>query len=404
MTSNEIKFPVARCLGSKQTIIMPTLSTAHLSAKKVLIYRVGSLGDTVVALPAFRLVARVFPDAERRLLASFPPNAKAPPSSTVLEHTGLVHGFFRYNLGTRSVIELIRLWWQLVRWRPRVLIDLSPSSGISDAKRNALFFRLCGIPRLIGVPVTEDMQLSRPNVGLPSQSSNAQGVTFELECSRLVRNIAELGDACLDNPASWDLKLTPDEHARAAEALAPVGNRPIIAASLGTKNQANDWGRENWSALFSRLAELYPTYSLAICGAAVEAQESELAASGWRERSLNPVVNLCGVLRARETAAVFERAVLFLGHDSGPMHLAAAVQTRCVAVFSARNPPGVWFPYGTQHRVLYRRVDCEGCRLNTCIVQKKKCILSITVDEVLAQVVSVLPTASHSDALSGIGL
>jgi ADP-heptose:LPS heptosyltransferase len=86
------------------------------------------------------------------------------------------------------------------------------------------------------------------------------------------------------------------------------------------------------------------------------------------------------------------------------MHLAAAVQTRCVAVFSARNPPGVWFPYGTQHRVLYRRVDCEGCRLNTCIVQKKKCILSITVDEVLAQVVSVLPAASHSDALSGIGL
>jgi ADP-heptose:LPS heptosyltransferase len=98
------------------------------------------------------------------------------------------------------------------------------------------------------------------------------------------------------------------------------------------------------------------------------------------------VVNLCGDLTPRESAAVFARAEIFVGHDSGPMHLAAAVQTPCVAIFSARNKPRVWFPYGRQHRVVYHRVECWGCELETCVVEKKRCMTSITVDEVVEQV------------------
>jgi heptosyltransferase-3 len=366
-------------------------SRADNSLKRVLIYRIGSLGDTVVALPSFHLVARAFPHAERRLLTSFPPNEKAPPASSILEHTGLVNGFFRYTLRTRSLRELLRLWWQIVRWRPQVLIYLNPSSGISDARRNAAFFRICGIPRLIGVPVTEDMQFPRANVLSPCLVGGVRGATFEHECARLARNVSVLGDARLDDPANWDLKLTSAEHTRATEVLTPLGNRPFIAVSVGTKIQAKDWGHANWRCLLARLPEIYPDYALAICGAAVESQQSELVAEGWRECTLNPIVNLCGKLTPRESAAVLMRASVFLGHDSGPMHLAAAVRTPCIAVFSARRQPGIWFPYGNQHRVLYHHVDCEDCRLETCIDQKKKCILSITVDEVLSQLVSILP-------------
>ena len=45
----------------------------------------------------------------------------------------------------------------------------------------------------------------------------------------------------------------------------------------------------------------------------------------------------------------------------GPMHLAAAVGTPCVAIFAARNIPRQWFPYGAHHRILYHRVECAGC-------------------------------------------
>lgn len=80
------------------------------------------------------------------------------------------------------------------------------------------------------------------------------------------------------------------------------------------------------------------------------------------------------------------RAFLFIGHDSGPMHLAAAVGTPCVAIFSGRSLPGRWFPLGEGHEVLYRRVECAGCELDECIVEQKRCIRGISVDQMVAAV------------------
>jgi lipopolysaccharide heptosyltransferase III len=351
------------------------------STKRVLIYRLGSLGDTLVALPAFHLIARAFPNAECRLLTNFPVTAKAPPAAAILESTNLVHGYFRYSAGTRSPRELLSLWGQLVRWRPEVVVYLGSARGIDSARRDARFFRFCGISRLVGVPITEDLQKNR---WLDSEQA------LEPEAARLTRNLAELGDANLDSPASWDLHLTPAEKARAKELLEPAGDHPIIAVSVGTKVQSKDWGRDNWRALLNRLATLYPGHALALCGAPEESEASEFAADGWRENSRKPVVNLCGRLTPRESAAAISHACIFVGHDSGPMHLAAAVQTPCVAIFAARNKPRVWFPYGRQHRVLYHQTDCWGCGLETCSVEKKKCLTSIIVDEVVTEVHAIL--------------
>jgi heptosyltransferase III len=351
------------------------------SAKRVLIYRLGSLGDTLVALPALHLVARAFPNAERRMLTNFPVNVKAPPAAAIVGDSGLVQGYFRYAVGTRSVVELTKLWWQLRRWRPDVLVYLVGRS-VDAARRDARFFRMCGIQRQIGVPLSEDL--------LQNRWQEAEGA-LEPEADRLARNIAELGDAELESPASWDLRLTAAEHARAAEAIAGVGERPVIAVSVGTKVQSKDWGRENWRELLARLGGLYPEYGLVLSGAGEEGEASEFCADGWRGANPGgPVVNVCGKLTPRESAAAFARARLFIGHDSGPMHLAAAVQTPCVAIFAARNKPRVWFPYGRQHRVLYHQVECWGCELETCVVEKKRCLTSITVDEVVAEVRGIL--------------
>jgi ADP-heptose:LPS heptosyltransferase len=213
---------------------------------------------------------------------------------------------------------------------------------------------------------------------------------LEPEGARLARNLAELGDAHLDAPASWDMNLTDAETARARQVLSATASHPILAVSVGTKVQSKDWGRDNWRALLNRLAALYPDHALALCGVLEESEASEFAADGWRQNSGSPVVNLCGLLTPRESAAVFAKARAFVGHDSGPMHLAAAVQTPCVAIFAARNKPRVWFPYGKQHRVLYHQTDCWGCGLETCIIERKKCLTSITVDEVITEVRALL--------------
>jgi ADP-heptose:LPS heptosyltransferase len=350
-------------------------------AKRVLIYRLGSLGDTLIALPALNLVARAFPTADRRMLTNIPVNVKAPPAAAILDHTGLVHGFIRYAVGTRSVLELAKLWWTIRRWRPDVLVYLGSSRGVVSAQRDGRFFRLCGIRHIIGMPVTEDMQQNRWQHDVQA---------LEPEAERLTRNIAVLGDARLDDPASWDLHLTDYEKTQADAALGTLAKMPLIAVSVGTKVQSKDWGRDNWRALLMQLAVLYCGYGLALSGAPEESEASEFAGDGWRQSGGGPVVNLCGKLTPRESAAAFRRAKIFIGHDSGPMHLAAAVQTPCVAIFAARNKPRVWFPYGSQHRVLYHKTECWGCGLETCIVERKRCLTSITVAEVVAEVRAIL--------------
>ncbi len=368
---------------------MATTEFRGKAAKRVLIYRLGSLGDTLVSLPTLKLVARAFPEAERRLLTSFPPNAKAPASAIILDGMGLVSGYFRYTYATRDLRELASLWWQLLRWRPDVLVYLNGSGTVASAKRNERFFKVCGMRRMVGVPLTEDMQRARPVVAADGRR------IYEHEASRLARNIAELGDPRLEAQESWSLELTAAEQAKAREVLAPVGGRPFFAVSFGTKNHSNEWEEPNWRELLGRMAERYPNYALVLTGAAVEAEASEAPAAGWRERGGGPVVNLCGKLSPRESAAVFQQAVIFLGHDSGPTHLASAAGATCVSIYGGRNLPGIWFPYGERHRVLFHEVECMGCRLHDCLVEKKKCILSITVDEVMAEVVGVVePTAS----------
>ena len=349
--------------------------------RRVLIYRLGSLGDTVVALPSLHLVARAFPVAERRMLTNFPINAKAAAAAAVLGESGLVHGYFEYPVGVRGVGVVLGLWWRLFRWRPQVVVYLAGGRGIKVARRDRMFFRLLGSPWLVGVPMTEEMQANR-------QLEDG----LEPECERLARNLGELGDARVADRASWDLRLSAEQEARAEEVLAEAGGRPLIVFSVGTKLQANDWGRARWRELMERLGRMYPGYAVAFTGVPGESEASEEVADGWRAGAGvgSVVINLCGRLTPRESAAVFRRAKVFLGHDSGPMHLAAAVGTTCVAIFSARNLPRVWFPYGAGHRVVYHEVSCRGCGLETCIAEGKRCLTSIGVEEVVAEVRGVL--------------
>ncbi len=368
------------------------LETNRLKTKRVLVYRLGSLGDTVIALPLFHLVARSFPNAERKMLTSYPAHTKAPSSSAILQQTGLIHSYYRYSYGTRNFYELLRLWWSLITWRPEVLVYMSGPRGVTAAKRDLLFFRMCGIRYQVGVPLTEDMQRHHA-LYERSFPVNVMGPTpLEYECSRLARNLRSLGDACLDRPESWSLHLTKLELAKADDAISETHGQRLIAASVGTKMQSKDWGRDNWAALMKRVAIRYPDCALVLCGAAEESEASEFVASAWRSHSSRAAVNLCGLLTPRESAAVFLKAKLFIGHDSGPMHLAAAVQTPCVAVFSSRNMPRVWYPYGEHHRVVYHQVPCQNCNLETCVVEQKKCIMSITVEEVLKEILLQLPT------------
>ena len=348
--------------------------------ERVLIYRLGSLGDTVVALPALHLIERTFPNAQRLLLTNIPVHTKAPAAFGVISGSGLVHGFINYPLSTRKVGELALVWWQIIRFGPQIVVYLMPTRGSRSLERDRWFFRLCGARLVIGLPISEDLDHSRfdPATRL-----------WEKEAGRLVRCLSELGEVDIDDMSMWNLRLTAGEEERGQDVLRPLAGAPLIGCGPGTKMQAKDWGRDNWRVLLARLGAELPDHGLVLVGAKEDAETGDYSAAAWP----GPVLNLCGQLTPRETAAVLHRARLFLGPDSGPMHLAAAQGVPCAIAFASVDLPGRWFPAGKGHRPIYHATECANCKLAVCIENKKKCIVSITVEEMFQAAIEAMKGA-----------
>lgn len=343
------------------------------SVKRVVILRLGSLGDTLVALPSFHLIARAFPEAERRLLTNVPVVSRAPAAAAVLGESGLVHAYESYPVATRNPLRLLALLWRLRRFRPDIAVYLKSETGVRNSRRDRRFLQWTGARRVVGVS----------NEGETAARMQSDG-DWEPEAERLLRSLRELGSLSAESRDAWNLRLTNAEESRADAVRLPLAGRSFFAASIGTKVQAKDWGIRNWAELMRDVAARYPGCGLLLAGAPEERSSSDRVAASWATvAGAGPVVNVCGDLSPRESAAAFRGARAFLGHDSGPMHLAAAMGTPVVAIFAARNRPRTWYPYGAPSRVLYHRVDCAGCGLETCVEQRKKCLLSITVTEAM---------------------
>ena len=148
--------------------------------------------------------------------------------------------------------------------------------------------------------------------------------------------------------ANWDLRLAQNEITAANQVIEEkIAPDPFIVVFIGTKKTGYDWGVSNWQSLIELLLPRYK-HKLVFIGADSDGALSDTLAQQQPGR----FVNLCGKLQVRESAALIGRAALFVGHDSGPMHLASAVGTPLVAVFSNLNKPGAWFPLGKNTRIL----------------------------------------------------
>lgn len=344
--------------------------------RKILIFLPANIGDTVASLPLLHLIARSFPKSKRRILTRRAHSAVAGSSRALLHSSDFAQGYFEVDYGRvmASSREQLALRAQIKKWRPDTLVYLGCVKSLKRLLAEALFFRLCGVRRMVGIPWARKL---REYQWKPERSR------YEYETERLARCLHQLGDARLFDRASWDLGLSDEEHTRASAAVAPAQAKTgIIVVSIGATVDVKDWGVENWRAVFSALNPLASNYGLAFVGAAGVFEKSETIRRFWR----GPSVNLCGRLSVRESAALMWRGSLFVGHDDGPMHLAAAAGLPCVALFSARVRAGVWFPFGEQHQVIFHSQPCADCGLDVCSQYAKRCIASITVDEVVARV------------------
>ena len=251
----------------------------------------------------------------------------------------MVHESIAYPIGLRSPSQLLRLARTLRSLEAETLIYLTESRGIARTLRDVAFFRSAGFTRIIGSPLSRDLAYNRvdPITGIAEQ-----------EPLRLGRTLHELGAIDFDDPNAWSLNLTDLEHRAAAPFVQAAGGAPIIAINHGGKVAKNDWGEERWRAFLPLLGREFRNHVLAILGSTTDRDRAERMARYWPGLTLN----LCGRLAARESAAFLKFVSLFIGHDSGPLHLASACQIPTVGLFGNNKPAAIWHPYGAHNTVV----------------------------------------------------
>lgn len=312
-----------------------------VECSSVVVFRIGSLGDTIVALPCFHAIRKSFPNAHISLLTNVPVAGNAAPLLSILGTEGeFVDEVIEYPVSLSSFGEAFKLFRQLHSLNCTQLIYLLPERNLLQTWRDWLFFKLAGFTTLHCFPHAPEMR--------KRQLDNATGMV-EREAVRLARCCNELGEVDLDQLENWDLKLSSQEIKSADAACSALQPFPIIALNMGGKAKEKDWGFDNWVGLFERLQTPLENYGLLVLGAGSDYERAEIFLEKWR----GPKLNACGLFTPRESAAAVKHARIFVGHDSGPLHLAAAMQVPCVGLFGDFNRPIEWHPLGGEVSIVH---------------------------------------------------
>jgi len=363
--------------------------------QRILVFRIGQLGDTIVALPAMWAVRKTYPTAHLALLCDRHQNASYVLSTTLLSGSGLFDEFLEYpvsdTVGRFShAIHLIRA---LRKKQFDTLVYLAPTTRTPrQINRDRWFFRLAGIRNFLGMEGFEQLQQKR--AGEPLRPTPPES---ELLLRRVVhgeQQLSPLLDAGFAlNPGLREAKTLQNW----LDTVHPDGGRPWIAVGPGTKMPAKQWPLERFEWVIARLIEEFDVWPV-VFGGPDEREMGESLLRSWKRG-----YNAAGSLELRTAALALKRCVLYLGNDTGTMHLAAAAGAPCVALFSAREHPGLWYPYGTRHRVFRSDIDCEGCFLVTCLDRENECLKKITSQEVLKGCVETLrETLNHNILINAL--
>jgi heptosyltransferase-3 len=179
-----------------------------------------------------------------------------------------------------------------------------------------------------------------------------------------------------------------------------IEGKPFIHIHPASRWRFKCWPAEKNAELVDRLAA---DGHRVVITAAPDAEEREFVETILKNTRSNPL-NLAGTLSLKELGALAARARLFVGVDSMPMHLAAAMGTPTVALF---GPSGEaeWGPWNVAHRIVASAHSCRPCGLDGCGGGKvSDCLTTLPVEQVHAAVRELLTQAQRPSILkSGAG-
>ena len=244
---------------------------------------------------------------------------------------------------------------------------------------------------LARIPVRVGSSVSGRQLFLTASCTDREGH----ETGRYMRPLELLGGASIPTTdTSTYFWHDDDDRAFAADFFAENGlTGPTVGMHLATTWQTKRWPLPRFAAVAQSLVE--SGARVIITGAM---SDEPLRDAFMEDASDLDIVDVVGRCDLFQLAALIERCDAYVTADSGPMHIAAAVDTPVVALFGPTSPERHG-PIGVGHSVVQASLPCMPCYRRGCKLRDKNlCMESIGPDEVVSQVEHTCRTgADESD-------
>lgn len=138
-----------------------------------------------------------------------------------------------------------------------------------------------------------------------------------------------------------------------------------------------EWSSDKFTALAEKLFADYGLTSVFIGGPEEKDRIEQIMI-----KLSHPAMNIAGVFSLTELFELCKKAALYVGNDSGPMHIANAAGTPLIGLFGP-GPAGIFYPHGTQSKVIHHVLACNPCDQVHCVRPEDPCIEMIQVSDVM---------------------
>ncbi len=152
----------------------------------------------------------------------------------------------------------------------------------------------------------------------------------------------------------------------------------VVVLHIGAGNKFREWGQTNLSKFVSMLAKKQ-NVKIVLVGDSEDVKIADHILSG----QISSVFSLVDKLNLRELKELIAKASLYVGPDSGPMHIAASTQTPIVAYFGP-NLSAYNAPWKAKAALIEKDMKCRPCDQRHCISGDFRCMRTITPEEVYA--------------------
>jgi len=336
----------------------------HKNIRKILIFRVGNIGDIICAVPSMVAIRENFLEAKIVLLSS-PGRYEAVGAKELLENADFLDRliiYYQENIqNLKGILNLVR---ELRKEKFDLFIELPQNLiGLGTLLRNIIFAKIIGCRYAIG------FQMSTLRLFRQIQSKY---VKFDNEIERLAKILKN--EKFKFEGISFPLPVSGKDKSRVDKFLAELNNGRLVAFSPNAKRQTNLWPLEKFADVGKWLTEYYRASIIIVGG-----KEDIMRTEELKEMIGEGAVNLAGKFNLLQTIELLRHCHLLVSNDTGAVHMASAAGTPVVGIYSARDFRNKWFPYGGRNVILRKEPKCHTCFLEKC--ESLLCLKMISTEE-----------------------